>query len=89
MLSQHALQVVSQHALQGGLVTGGAWWRPPPPGRLLLQAVRILLECILVDLVSERQWQIQDFPEVGVPTLGGGVPTYDFAKFSPKLHEIE
>ena len=20
---------------------------------------------------------------------GGGVPTYDFAKFSPKLHEIE
>ena len=26
---------------------GGAWWRPPP-GRLLLRAVRILLECILV-----------------------------------------
>ena len=30
----------------------GAWWRPPPetrpPGRLLLRAVRILLECILV-----------------------------------------
>ena len=25
---------------------GGAWWRPP--GRLLLRAVRILLECILV-----------------------------------------
>ena len=24
----------------------GAWWRPP--GRLLLRAVRILLECILV-----------------------------------------
>ena len=31
---------------------GGAWsqggWRPPPPGRLLLRAVHILLECILV-----------------------------------------
>ena len=34
--------------LQGGLLTGGAWWRPNPPGRLLLWAVRILLECILV-----------------------------------------
>ena len=28
-------------------------------------------------------------PKVGAPTLGGGVPTYDFAKFSQKLHEIE
>ena len=56
VLSQHALQVVSQHALQEGAWSGGgggsapkgsAWWRPPP-GRLLLRAVRILLECILV-----------------------------------------
>ena len=37
---------------QGGLLLGGvpgpggAWWRPPR--RLLLRAVRILLECILV-----------------------------------------
>ena len=31
---------------QGGLLRGDAWWRPP--GRLLLRAVRILLECILV-----------------------------------------
>ena len=66
VLSQHALQAVSQHALQGGsawgvllhrgllggclvpggLLPGGAWWRPPK--RLLLRAVRILLECILV-----------------------------------------
>ena len=32
-----------------------------------------------------------DLPEVGAPTLGaGGVPTYDFAKFSKKkMHEIE
>ena len=29
---------------------GGAWWRPP--GRLLLRAVRILLECILVCILS-------------------------------------
>ena len=36
------------------------------------------------------QWRIQDFTEVGAPTLGGvGAPTYDFAKFSQKLHEIE
>ena len=34
------------------------------------------------------QWRIQDFPEVGAPTLRGA-PTYDFAKFSQKLHEIE
>ena len=33
---------------QGGVCSrgGGAWWRPPR--RLLLQAVRILMECILV-----------------------------------------
>ena len=34
------------------------------------------------------QWLIQDFPEVGAPTLKGA-PTYDFAKFLQKLHEIE
>ena len=37
----------------------------------------------------EMQWRIQDFPEVGAPTLGGGEPTYNFGKFSQKLHEIE
>ena len=37
------------------------------------------------------QWRIQDFPEVGAPILQGrgGAPTYDFAKFSEKLHEID
>ena len=34
------------------------------------------------------QWRIQDFPEVRAPTLQGA-PTYDFAKISQKLHEIE
>ena len=29
------------------------------------------------------------FPPGGAPTAGGGVPTYDFAKISQKLHEIE
>ena len=38
-----------------------------------------MLEMILVPI----QWRIQDFPEVGAPTLQGG-PT-----FSQKLHEIE
>ena len=37
-----------------------------------------------------NQWRIQDFPEEGAPTpRGGGAPTYDFAKISQKLHEIE
>ena len=35
------------------------------------------------------QWRIQDFPEEGAPTPQGGAPTYDFAIFSRKLHEIE
>ena len=40
-------------------------------------------------LSNYYQRQIQDFPEVGAPTLRGGAPTYDFAKFSQKLHGIE
>ena len=39
--------------------------------------------------VSTAQWLIQDFPEEGAPTPQGGTPTYDFAKYSQKLHEIE
>ena len=34
------------------------------------------------------QWRIQDFPEVGAPTLMGG-PTYDFAKFSPNCMKLK
>ena len=34
------------------------------------------------------QWRIQDFPEEGASTPRGA-PTYNFAKFSQKLHEIE
>ena len=34
------------------------------------------------DKVSQIQWRIQDFSEVGAPILWGrGVPTYNFAKF--------
>ena len=36
-----------------------------------------------------NQWRFQDFPDEGAPTPRGVVPTYDFAKFSQKLHEIE
>ena len=39
--------------------------------------------------LTHRQWRIQDFPKEGAPTPQGGTPTYDFAKFSQKLHEIE
>ena len=37
------------------------------------------------------QWQIQDFPEVGAPTLRGwvGKEKYYFGKFSQKLYEIK
>ena len=45
-------------------------------------------ECI--NIANRYQWWIQDFPEEGAPTpRGGGAPTYDFAKFSQKQHEIE
>ena len=37
---------------------------------------------------NHNQWRIQDFPEEAAPTPRGA-PTYDFAKFSQKLHEIE
>ena len=37
----------SVHGEGGCLLPGAGWWRPPPR-RLLLRAVRILLECILV-----------------------------------------
>ena len=37
---------------------------------------------------SSLQWRIQDFPDVGAPTLGGRQHTIS-PKFSPKLHEIE
>ena len=53
VLFQHALQVVSQHAWQGGLLwgvpgSGGVPGGDPPLGWLPLRAVRILLECILI-----------------------------------------
>ena len=37
-----------------------------------------------------NQWRIENFPEeLALPGGGGGAPTYEFAKFSQKLHEIE
>ena len=39
-------------------------------------------------ITPASQWRIQDFLEEGAPTPQGA-PTYDFAKFSQKLHEIE
>ena len=38
---------------------------------------------ILNAVIFLKQWRIQDFPREG------GEPTYDFAKFFQKLHEIE
>ena len=45
--------------------------------------------CHSTEKISRCQWRIQDFPEEGAPTLQRGAPTYDFAKFPQKLHEIE
>ena len=43
---------------EGCLVLGGAWWRPPQ--RLLLRAVRILLECILIiEMFTERSLNLR------------------------------
>ena len=39
-------------------------------------------QVILSNFSLHVQWRIQDFPEEGAPT-------YDFAKISQKLHEIE
>ena len=36
-----------------------------------------------------HQRRIQDFPRGRQLPGGGGAPTYNFAKFSQKLHEIE
>ena len=44
---------------------------------------------VLMRTANHQQWRIQDFPEEGAPTPRGGAPTYEFAKFSQKLHEIE
>ena len=42
-----------------------------------------------LDSANGNQWRIQDFPEDQAPTPQGGAPTYEIAKFSEKLHEIE
>ena len=39
---------------------------------------------------DRQQWRIQDFPQVGAPTLGGGGgANIRFCQNFPKLHEIE
>ena len=38
---------------------------------------------------KSTQGRIQVFPSEGTPTLGRGAPTYKFASFSHKLHEIK
>ena len=62
------------------MVEFGNWWEPTN-GTLSFYEYRFSGGDI-------RQWRIQDFPEVGAPTPRGA-PTYDFAKISQKLHEIE
>ena len=73
----------SWRSLESRLLRAIHWWPIPT----------LLRETLFVRRKSSGghyQWRIQDFPEEGAPThRGGGAPTYDFAKFSQKLHEIE
>ena len=54
---------------RGGGAAGGVWWRPP--GRLLLRAVRILLECILVYLSEQNPiiYQVWNAPTIAILTV--------------------
>ena len=46
-------------------------------------------KCPFISAIVFHQWRIQDFPEVGAPTLRGGAPTYDFANFSQKCMKLK
>ena len=59
----------------------------PLKGRLFIHDVFVMVACIY-NLIYIKQWRIQDFPEEDAPTPQGA-PTYDFAIFFQKLHEIE
>ena len=60
-------------------------WRPPCEQNFW----HTLLKILPCPNFIAGQWQIQDFTKEGVPTpQGAGAPTYDFAKFAKKLHEI-
>ena len=61
-VSRHTPRGVSQHALRQ---------TPPPHRRLLLQAVRILLECILVVYASAHNIIMLEFPVGWRPLLRG------------------
>ena len=55
-----------------------------------MQQKDIFVTKLHMGILNTQQWRIQDFPEEGAPTpRGGGAPTYEFAKFSQKMHEIE
>ena len=43
----------------------------------------------VINIEFEMQGRIQDSSWEGLPTLQKGVPTYDFARISKKLREIE
>ena len=44
---------------------------------------------LLMKTQQEYQWRIQDTPRWGANPQGGGGTTYEYAKFSQKLHEIK
>ena len=61
-----------------GLVT------PFPKIKIFTMLIWMVLEDLALsyDRYKTTQWQIQVFPQVGVPTPQRAAPTYDFAKIS-------
>ena len=77
-------------ACSQGVCSGGCLVETPPDGYCCGRYASYWNALLSSnDLKDQYQWRIQDFPEEGAPTPRGGAPTYDFAKFSQKLHEIE
>ena len=58
---------------------------------ILCITVRILDILLIFEFLLEPSTPVADpgFPQGGGANSPGGAPTYDFAKFSQKLHEIE
>ena len=74
-----------------GWLHGPGGCMPPPPRRLLLRAVRILLECILVNslfsLYSQRGAFVSE-PAILVKRKGKGSQIWSMEKFENKIIDM-
>ena len=81
-------EVIRKHLLKLDLHSN-LFGRIPRLGLSSALSRYLLFNQSLDDDDDNDQWRIRDFPEEGAPTPQGGAPTYEFAKISRKLHEIE